>query len=213
MEVMLAVFVLPSTCPSLVLFLDVSRWSFFTDITASPGSSPVLHSWQPRGNVRWHRRGQVERKWGKKTHKVNDQCKKDTICSQGKQMDHAGDLPHEKSSIHTEELPHNQSRRQELFSMSLFYPADSFSLFYQGCDSKESKNQQLKLGVIYCILHSLNSFSLSLHMTTLQPKTSLSYSLCFWFLLRCHVYCCWCRIFFSLSFGETKTVYLLKKVC
>lgn len=49
---------------------------------------------------------------------------------------------------HKQVFPHNQSRRQELFSMSLFYLVDSFSLFYQGCDSKESKNQQLKLGVI-----------------------------------------------------------------
>lgn len=39
---------------------------------------------------------------------------------------------------------HNQSRRQELFSASLFYTVDLFSLFYQGCDSQESKNQQLK---------------------------------------------------------------------
>lgn len=36
-------------------------------------------------------------------------------------------------------------------------------------------------------------------MTTLQPKTTLSYSFCFWFLLRCHVYCCWCTSIFSLS--------------
>lgn len=42
----------------------------------------------------------VERKGGIETHKVNDQCKKDTIHSQGKQMDHASDLLH-KHSIHT----------------------------------------------------------------------------------------------------------------
>lgn len=60
---------------------------------------------------------------------------------------------------------------------------------------------------LYCIQHYLNSFYLLLHMTTLQPKTPLSYSLCFWFLLRCHVYCCWCSVFFSL-FGKTETVYL-----
>lgn len=81
---------------------------------------------------------------------------------------------------------------------------------------KESKNQQLK--TFYCLQHYLNSFSVSWHMTTLQPKTTLSFNLlCFWFLLRCHVYRCWCTSIFPLYLSpslffvfleETKTVYL-----
>lgn len=44
-------------------------------------------------------------------------------------------------------------------------------------------------------------------MTTLQPKTPFFYSFCFWFVLKCHVYCC-CDFFLSfIFFGETKTVY------
>lgn len=36
-------------------------------------------------------------------------------------------------------------------------------------------------------------------MTTLQPKTPFFLcSLCFWFFLRCHVYCCWCSFLFFI---------------
>lgn len=46
-------------------------------------------------------------------------------------------------------------------------------------------------------------------MTTLQPKTTLSYSFCFWFLLRCHVYCCWCTSIFSLSLFISVSFFVL----
>lgn len=61
------------------------------------------------------------------TLKVNDQCKKDTIYSQGKQMDHASDLSH-KDSIHTHT---NKTIKAEdrNFSMSLFIQLIHFLCF------------------------------------------------------------------------------------
>lgn len=155
MEVKFAVFVLPSTCSSLILFLDFFEMMFYHQHHSLPRnlncfSLPAA----PRectaelGRAGWHvekkgRNRDTQGEWSMQ--KKKNVFKKDTIYSQGKQMDHASDLPQKKrNSIYI----HNQSRRQELFSMSLFYPVGSFSLFYQGCDSKESKNQQLKLGVI-----------------------------------------------------------------
>lgn len=84
-------------------------WTFWGDVS-SPLSQPlpVPHLLfapdSPKGmysragkKAGWH----VERKWEIETHKVNDQCKKETIYSQGKQMDHASDLPHKNcNSIH-----------------------------------------------------------------------------------------------------------------
>lgn len=46
---------------------------------------------------------------------------------------------------HTHTHTETQSKQETgTFLCHLLYPVDSFSLFYQGCDSKESKNQQLK---------------------------------------------------------------------
>lgn len=47
--------------------------------------------------------------------------------------------------------------------MSFFYQVDPFSLFYQGCDSTESKNQQLKLGVILYTALSQQLLSFIIH--------------------------------------------------
>lgn len=77
---------------------------------------------------------------------MNDQCKKEFTVRESR-LAVSLHIKTAAAFTHTHKQTHNQSR-QEVFSMSLFYPVDSFSLFYQGCDSKESKNQQLNHGVI-----------------------------------------------------------------
>lgn len=104
----------------------------------STGSSPALRSWQPLGmydraeRAGWH----VERKRGRERHMVNEQCRKRYDLQSGKAD---GPCVHTQTNtgIHT----------QSVFYVT-FYPVDSFPLLYQGCDSKESNNQQLTHGVI-----------------------------------------------------------------
>lgn len=179
MELKLTVFVLPSS--SLVFFpgpvggdllSPTSRPRLAPRLLFTPDSLEGMYGRPEKGRAG----GLVERKGRFRTHKTNDQCKKkrDTIYSQETPLDRVGDSARKKRIHRTQ----SQSRRQKQFSMSLFYPVDPFSLFYQGCDSKGSKNQQLKKKIwVYTVYSTIS-------ITTLQPKTTLSHSFCFWFWSR-----------------------------
>lgn len=198
MEVKLAVFVLPSTCSSLVLFPDffevmfyrrhhsLSRFLTRSSLLAAPEG---MYGRAGKGRLTCRKKGRKRDTQGEWS--MQKKKKERYNLPSGKAYGPCQWFTTEKSAT---AFTHTiKAEDRNCFLCHFFIQLVHFLCFIRDVILKKAKTSSSNLG-LYCIQHYLNSFSLSLHMTTLQPKT-LSYSLCFWFLLRCHVYCCWCSYF------------------
>lgn len=115
MEVKLAVFVLPSTCSSLVLFPDffevmfyrrhhsLSRFLTRSSLLAAPEG---MYGRAGKGRLTCRKKGRKRDTQGEWS--MQKKKKKDTIYRQGKHMDHASDLPQKKAQQHL----HTQSKQK-----------------------------------------------------------------------------------------------------
>lgn len=88
-------------------------------------------------------------------------------------MDHTGDSPQQPTQ--TQVFP------EKAESYVTFSPVESFSLFHQGCDSKESKNQQLKLVVILYAALSQQLLSFITHDNFATKNSFMSFFYVFGF--------------------------------
>lgn len=126
-------------------FWTIFRWYVLTDISLV--SHLLFAPDSPEGKKK-KREGCSARVGGIETHKAKDQCKKKKTKLTVRESRWTMPVIYHTKSKHRHRYAHTiKAEGRNCFLSHFSIQFDSFGLFYQGCDSTESKNQQLKLGV------------------------------------------------------------------